>query len=469
MSLRQPLTVPEAVSTTQQLIVAIDSVLTIGIGRLGPEQTETLSRLTRIATGSPLEVPIRDAIEAIGRNEFQDKHFLAIAAFRVALQGAIADRLRHVAAESLGRPSPACDDPQPIHPAPIDGPVGSRQEATRNWLMELAIAGFQNLDASTVDPFLTTLERLQDEPAAARLAALLTGFVGELNAALPLTDSSVLPTYRWCDLWSRAFVLASRSLESAAGSQVHGTFFPMGVDLRHHGFVVQAEVYGILESPQAEWVRVPVASYKVDVLVGPEMLRSFESRLPQLWEALKSGKSLQVSDAVRLPGGLLRLDGELKLGSAIDFTALTDRFAVGAENLPKEDPLPGADRHPLLLAEPVTLTGVSVLADSPARLKLPDGSELAIATKRISPSSELNVSNLTKMDRVFGLLRFDGKDWSIQPLIASLSTKKNSEIRTGSSILDATAKKKGDTLEQLQERASRLLRAKPSSKTGATP
>lgn len=443
--------VPGLVHEAYNAVAAADGCLMVGFGRLGPDQTDALARLGRVAAGSPLGKPVAESLEAIGRNEFQDRHFVALAAARSALLGACHDALRAAAHETLGRKPIAAADPHPPTPAGAEGPLASRQESARNWLMELALAGFNNLESATLDPFRPTLAALQDEPAAVRLAATLTGFLDELAAALPLREDSRVPLWRWADLWSRSLLLAARSPEPAAGAKVSGSFAPLGVDVRHHGFFVRADVYGVLTVDTPRLVRMGVSAYKVDVLVGPETFRPLETKCPALWKALEAGTALDVADCTLLPSGDLLPDGTLAAGKAIDFAALYGTFAVGVAEPPAGLETPAADRHPLHLAEPVWLTG-------------DDLKGMPIATKRVSPTSEITPAVVKGAEAAFGLLRFDAGAWALQPLAVQTGGKKPGFARAGSTIRAGSLAAKGDTLSQLQERAGRLLRPKPGKK-----
>src|SRR5207245_2887330 len=151
----------------------LDGCFLVGFGRLGPEETRALQAVHRVCSGTPLEGPVGAALAALGRNEFVDRHFAALAGARAALQGAQYDALRAQAAAALGRPA-AEEVPEspPSAQAELPQPVKAWQESTRHWLMELAPAGFKQLEYQTLAPFAATLEQLQGEPPLTRLAAL---------------------------------------------------------------------------------------------------------------------------------------------------------------------------------------------------------------------------------------------------------------------------------------------------------
>src|SRR5205823_2905039 len=141
------------------------------------------------------------------RNEFVEQHFVALAAARTAIQGAQHDALRQQAAAALGRTitNDTLEAPA-VAVGELPGPIKVWQESTRHWLMELALAGFKQLEYQTLAPFSATLEQLQGEPSMSRLAALLTGFLHELLDSMPVAALPSVPAYRWVDLWARAMI-----------------------------------------------------------------------------------------------------------------------------------------------------------------------------------------------------------------------------------------------------------------------
>jgi hypothetical protein len=118
------------------------------------------------------------------------------------------------------------------------------------------------------------------------------------------------------------------------------------------------------------------------------------------------------------------------------------------------------DRHPVQLAEPVYLEGYRARAGEEPGLDFGDGVVLDVAVQRVSPASELRPEHVTRSDALFGLLRFDGGRWAVQPLAVRLAGKKGGAEFTGSGAYAFVRKRRGETLAVLQERASRLLRKK---------
>jgi hypothetical protein len=464
MGLHELQTVPEDVRHAGEVIAGLDRCFLVGFGRLGPDQVEALQALRRVCSGTPLERRVNTAVEALGRNEFVEPHFVALAAARAAIQGAQYDALRAQAARALGRTADdgSADGPPAGGPGEVPGPVKVWQESTRHWLMELALAGFKQLEHQTLAPFAATLEQIQGEPQLTRLAALLSGFQEELLQAMPVAALPSVPVYRWADLWTRAMVGSLRPPPALAGRKVSGTLRVLGVDLRHHSSFASFDAYALLgHVGPTRVVRLTLSSYKVDAVQGAEMWSCFHVDTEPLLRAISEHLALDVRDLTLLPTGDLLWDGTAKVGKPFPFLDEAARcLAPGvapAAALPVVEP---ADRHPVQLAVPVYLDGYNVQDGDEPLLSWDDGTRLPVALRRLSSASELQPEQVAASTALLGLLRFDGGAWAVQPLAVRLGGKKGGAEFTGSGAYEFVRKGKGETLAVLQERASRLLRKK---------
>ena len=503
VDLRPLMRVPEAVTRAAALVRGLDACLLVGFGRLGAEQSAALAAWGRALGGTPLGAALGRSLAALGANEFVPRHVAVLAAARAAVQGAQYAALRAQAAECLGRSADGPDSSGAERPGDgtamsdgtargSGGAVAVLCDSARQWLMELAITGFKQLDAATLAPFSATLENLQSNPNTGRLACLLTGFQQEMLAALPIGKGSAVPVYRWADLWTRAMVgsLAAERGQDAGATpvgKVSGTLTVLGVDLRQHATFVSAVVYGILQqgggggggAEAGRVVRVTLNSYKVGDLRGREVWRCFaadQGVLPLL-RAVSTHVPLKLKDMTLLASGDLLWDGSATEAGGKP----ADVFRVAAEWLGPGSAArwPGvmpADRHPVQLGEPVLMQGVRVEAreDDGGRgedhVVVVEDDELALPlmTARLPPGGELTREDALAADTVLGLLRFDAGGWRVQPLAvrpgAAREKRALGAAFVGSDALEVATKKpkKGEpnTLAVLQERAGRLLRKK---------
>lgn len=389
-----PLPAGLAESTTQ--IAGLDACLSNGFARLGPDHHASLETLAALYDGTPLTAA--QAVEAIARSEFLTPHFLTLAKARAALLGAQHDALHALACAQFNLTPVAADDP----PAAPAGPAATLLAGAQQWLMELALAGFEHLEDSSVAPFATLLSQLQGHPELTGPTALLTGFYQELLHGEPHPR-------RWADLWMAAMVGTEHLLGEAPFQELSGSFIPWGLAVQSHEFFLNASVYGLLNGKQA--VRIPFATWKVDLVGELDLLD------PTLMQCLEGPFELQVA-------GELSPHGDLLIKSA----------HVGAKANPFDHPVPQLPRVPALQRHPVQLT---------------------LPYKGAPPVPRSN-TDLPESDNVLGLLRFDGGGWQLQPL--AVLTRKG-PVCSGGQLAKLHAKKKNPTLELLRERASRLLRS----------
>jgi len=429
-------TLPSGVSETLELVGRFDQALMHGFARLGDDHRQGLDALTEVFAGSPLGEVVREAVESVGRAEFLPRSFLALASARVALLGAVHDALVAQVRTVLGRPASVENENE----FPASRPPGSSAPtltSAQQWLSELAIAGLNHLEESSIAPFAATLERLQTNPDLVGLASLLTGFSNELLRGMSSSSKKQRdrPAFRWADLWSGALVRTQELPAIPRFQEVAGTFTPLGLELQTHENFACAILHGIFGERSARYVRIPLQSYKVGAISGALIWDLFTPFTAPILSAIEGHKCLIIS------AGELREDGSLILRSAPKVGPASDPFAAakGLTSLPTPPPLL---RHPVHLAEPVHLT---------------ERADLPLAVERLSDAPDLAKAVEEGASELVGLLRFDRGGWRIQPLCAR--TKKGF-LMNGEGIATARKKVKERPLDVLQERAGRLLRNK---------
>ena len=421
-------TLPPGVAEATALIEHMDDCLHHGFTRLGPQQRDGLDAFADAFAGSPLEQKLADAVAALGRSEFVVAHFLALASARLALQGAQYDALIAQARDVFGLASPDVEERPSVSPSGAAAWLSSAQQ----WLMELALTGFQHLEEEAIAPFSATLHPIQGDPELTELAALLTGFVNELLAHTPANRHAALPVFRWADLWASAMIRTLQAPGEPTFRRVNGALTPLGLDRQSHANFVCAVLYGVFEDAEgAQTVRLPLVSYKVDTLAGAAIWDLFDAVATPILQALEGGKTLNI------PAADLVANGDLILRAAPETGQDADPFAADLSALPV---LPAALRHPVHIAEPVHLSGPS---------------PLPLAVERLSADTEFNDKTLSGASDTIGLLRFDQGGWRLQPLcIRSQKT----QVMSGQGLLKAHGKLKSKTLSILRERAGKLLR-----------
>ena len=150
-------------------------------------------------------------------------------------------------------PPPRWVGPFPrVHPkrtasAESPEPVKVWQESTRHWLMEIAIAGFGTTgaaDAGPVQRHAGAVAGRAANDAPRRSADRLPTRIAQRHAHRGAAERARFPLGRPVDAGH------DRGLRPPAllsGKKISGTLAPLGIDLRHHGYFVSADVYGVLE------------------------------------------------------------------------------------------------------------------------------------------------------------------------------------------------------------------------------
>jgi hypothetical protein len=452
---------PEPVAHADAVVLALDRCLVAGLARLGSEHRSSLESLGRVFAGTPLEAPVREAAIALTKSQAGEAHLLALAAARESLHGARYDALLdHAVAALDGRVTVARDVALAQDELYTAGPVDTFMAGTRQWLIELALAGFGQLEAQTVVPFMATLESLQSLPPLAGLSALLTGLIDEIMDNVPTAAMSEVPARRWADLWSRAMLGAWRLDPGPAARKVSGALRVLGADVRQHDHVISLVAYGLFDDGQGGPARLSsttLSAWKVDAVAGDESFTVFET-LPggaELLAALAERKALAISGMELLATGELCWTGTATVKAAFDpMQAALEALAPGAGCV-----IPGVlprDRHTVQLAVPVALPEVALASEGDRPCIEIEGALLPLAVSRMSPLMGLSLAAMRGLSQVFGLLRFDSGEWSFQPL---LGKGRKGYAGPGDSIGRALKiKKSARTLSTLQERAGKLLR-----------
>ena len=457
MSLAALNSVPQPVVAAGDLIAAIDGCFVSGFARLGGPQRDALMSISRTFQGTPLAAVVAEAAAVAAGGPAGEAHLMALAAAREALAGARYDALLAQATDALGGAIAVPDTRSlDLASASAEDTVTNLMAGTRQWLLELALAGFAQLEIQTVAPFAATLEKLQEQPALGRLAALLTGLMDEIMDSAPTSGMDQVPARRWADLWCRAMLGAHRLPPAPASTEVSGTLRMLGADARHHDHIVSLIGYGLLEveGEKVRMVRTQVSCWKVDAITSDEVWTTLEGAAGDLLTALAGRKSLTITGMPLSATGELIWRGKTRAGKVFDpIDAALEALGPGA-GCPVPVVLP-LDRHPVQLAVPVAVEKLAVkMTNGEPGVDL-DGATLPLAP--LSPLLGLDIDALGKSAQAFGLLRFDRGRWTFQPLVTR--TGKKAYFGAGEAIgRRRKVGKQSGTLAVLKERAGKLLR-----------
>ena len=429
---------PDGLDEVFAVVSGLDACLASGLSRLAGDRRDALGAFGYAFVGTPLQEPVSDAVQRISGGEFAAKPMLALAAGRSSLLGAAHDALQTQISAAFALQIPSREAAAPAPPA-----QPALLASAQQWLSEIAVAGFENLDESQLTPFSATLDQILAEPELTGLGALLSGVVAEWRDSLGQPPAIEAKRQRWADLWMTAYLAAQQGPAVQQFEQVSGSLVPVGVDLRQHGHFVAASFYGVLDG---RVVRVPFSSYKVDVVAGDEVWKLFRPSADPFFEALQDRKSVRIEGAELSAGGDLT-GGTAKVADKVDVFGLEI-----TQGFPVIEPL---RRHPVQIVQMVRLMGCKPEVSDKVVTHI-DGFE--VAYDRNHGIEELPAEIVAQAQDVIGLIRFDGF-WQIQPLAVRGKGKAKDGVLAGEGVLKRCAKLKANALDILSERADKLLRA----------
>ncbi|WP_372502984.1 hypothetical protein [Streptomyces rhizoryzae] len=477
---------PDGPAAALAAVDAFDRALVTGLLRPQPDGAAGLTACAHAVAGTPLAATVAEAAEKAAAGAAGEDHFLALAAARTALLGAVHDALLTDAQEMTGRSGDAERAVESGARPAADGAAGQAGNllaAARSWLSDLARAGWQGLDHETVAGASRIVSALLPHPGLRRLATLLDGFAAELAASCPGASLDRIPARRWADLWSRAMLLTvPGAADVPPAGAVTGRLLPLGADVQEHPTAVQVQIHAVFEPADGSaprLLRAGAAAPKPDTVVGAGLWQLLRPHC-SLLEAVSAGRSVQLTDMPVTAGGdLIWNDEHARPGE------LADPFATARVVLPTaaETVTAPLDRHPAALAVPVFLEGYAVQQDTAAPEDtsaqvgaaqrggaaltfLVAGRPLAVDTDRIPTAGPLTPEAVAASGACIGLLRWDAGTFRVQPLAVETTVRKKTVARHAGGWAGGTADKAGlkaekaatDAVAVLRERAGRLLR-----------
>lgn len=440
---------------------AFDRTLVAGLLRPRPDGVQDLAELARAVAGTPLATRVAEAAEKAAAGAASEEHFVALAAARTALFGAVHDALTLGADELTGRMR---EERGPTA-------VGARPEANllaaaRSWLSDLARTGWQGIDHELAGGAAPIVSAMLPDPGLRRLATLLDGFAAELAASCPGAALDRIPARRWGDLWARALLLTRpQAADVPAVEAVTGRLLPLGVDLHEHVTAAQAQVHAVFEPADGaapRLVRASVSVPKPDTVVEAGVWQLLRPHL-SLLAALGEGRAMDL-DAMPLTdeGDLLWDDARARQGDP------ADALATARVVLPTATALPTAplDRHPARIAEPVFLEGYDRSQDGDTLTFTVAGQAFPVDTDRIPTASPLTPEAVAASGACIALLRWDAGGFRLQPLAVETTVRRKAVALHAGAWAGGTTDKAGaraekaatDAVTVLRERAGRLLR-----------
>lgn len=459
----------DAVDGLDEALAAVDGfdeVLVAGLLRPQPAQADGLFALADAVAGSPLASRVAEAAEKAAAGAAGEDHFIALAAARTALLGSVHDALTVRVEEAVGRPRAEEGTDGAGSPGDGDEHAAHLHVAAREWLCDLARAGWRGIDHELVAGAAPVVSAMLPDPALRRLATLLDGFAAELAASCPGATLERVPVRRWADLWSRALLLTVPGAAHApATAEVSGRLLPLGVDLQEHATAVQAQVHAVFEPADggaSRLVRASVSAPKPDTVVGAGLWQLLRPRM-SLLAAVSEGRAMELDAMpVTAEGDLIWDDARARTGEPVEIFT-TARVALPTAAAFATAPL---DRHPARIAVPVLVEGYDVEEEDGAVAFRIAGQRLPVDTGRIPAAGPLTPEVVASSGACIGLLRWDAGEFLLQPLAVERRAGRRTVAVHAGAWAGGTTDKAGvraekaatDAVKVLRERAGKLLR-----------
>lgn len=443
---------------------AFDTALVAGLLRPQPAQAAGLAHLAQAVAGTPLAARVAEAADKAAAGVAGEDHFVALAAARTALLGAVHDALMAQVHEATGRPASV---PEAVQATSSEA-ARNLLSAARSWLSDLARAGWQGLDSDVVAGSAQVVSAMLQDTSLRRLAVLLDGFAAELAASCPGAAMERFPARRWADLWSCGLLLTlPGGMAATATEKATGRLLPLGIDLQEHATAVQAQVHAVLEpadGTQQRLVRASVLAPKPDTVIGAGLWQLLRPHM-SLLSAVGEGRAMELTDMpLTAEGDLIWSDKHARLGDP------ADPFATARVVLPNaaDAPIAPLGRHPGRIAVPVFLEGYAVSKDKDKDTLTftAVGHPLAVDADRIPVAGPLTPEAVAASRACIGLLRWDAGAFRVQPLAVETTVKKKVVAVHAGAWAGGTTDKDGVKAEKaateaivvLVERAGKLLR-----------
>lgn len=417
MNLSSLTTTPPDFEEAWRGVSAINRALSCGLSRLPQELRDELSALSESLAATPLGPAITEGFQRLLASEFTTPGFLALAAARTAVTGAMHDALYEQAAAAFDLKTETAPQPGILSP----GSDAALLDGVQQWLGELAVTGAENLDEFQLAPFETILSQLQARERWSGLASLLTGFLDEMMQAAQLDSRDAAPAHRWADLWSAAMLGAQTASAEPLFTPAAGTLHLCGVEVCEHRAFVTVVFWGLLAQDETGPLRVvcaPFSSWKVSVASREDIWKLFEPGAKPFLSALSSGQALSIQGELSASGEL-RATGEPELIAGVNpFELKQPWIAFPAVH--------AAVRNPVHLVQMVRFDECSVA-----------NGEMGAAATGVTVPIDLRVFTRTDLDSktleaatdVIALLRWDAGKWKALPICLQGKGKLKNGVR----------------------------------------
>ncbi len=412
-----------------------------GFSKLIQKEKEKLSQLADAFKNSPLREIVPQGLEKLQKNDFNKDNFTALVLAITSVYGAVHDALYDQANEVLGEKITFHIPEDSVSFDEYDVETRTLLDNIQNWLIDLAIRGFSDLNKESITSFETVLQTIEDNVDLKRLGVILRGLTNEILLVLSDTRNEEHSIQlRWMDLWCKAYLLTLKKQAPVKGTKVTGNLKLVGLQTHVHTNFLTVVFNGILEvNKENIYVEIEKSKFIIDLIPIEEFWHQIKTENAVLFDGLLTSKIISVKNGNLLHGNLI----------SEEFKATTKTFVLSEEFekivgksllITKTKPI---DRHPIHFKVPFVIDEKEI-----------KGNEAKVGKKIIpirydhQPIKQKSESNKSLME-----LRFDN-GWYFKPITSMGETNQFLGQLTVKPTTTASI------YALLKERSSKILRDK---------
>ncbi len=379
-----------------------------GFSKLIQKEKDVLNQLAKGFVNSPLREIVPQGIDKLQKSDFHKDNFTALVLAITSIHGSIHDALYAKAEEVLEKKITFLTQESDTTFEEHTEEMSTLLSNIQNWLIDIAIGGFSDLNKESIQSFETVLQTVEDNKELKRLGVILRGLSNEIILVRSDTkekDYSI--QVRWMDLWCKAYLLTLKKQIPSKGRKVNGNLKLLGLQPYVHRNFLTIVFNGILENKKEKiYVEIEKSKFIIDLVPVEEFWFQLKQENQNLIDGLLKSKIIKVSN------GVLQQNGNLVL---TDHKLTTETFDI-LDVVQKS-----ADKNSLLISKIQAIDRHPIHFKLPCIIKLEDikNQTVKIGDKEIPIRFELQptkrVQRPVTKNNMLMELRFDN-GWFFKPL-----------------------------------------------------
>ena len=297
------------VDKAYKLIQDLSLLFQNGFSKLIQKEKDTLNQLAIGFTNSPLRDIVPQGIEKLQKADFQKDNFTALVLAITSIYGAVHDALYEDAEKILGKERIFLSHENSTAFKEHNVETGTLVENIQNWLIDMAIRGFLDLNIETIQSFEPVLQAVEDQVELKRLGVILRVLSNEIIIVLSNPkDEGYTIQLRWMDLWIKAYLLTLKKQIPSKGIKVKGNLKLVALQTYVHKNFLTIVLNGILEHKKEKiYVEVEKSKFIIDLIPIEEFWDQLKQENQKLFDGLFKSKIITIKDGTLQQSGNLNL------------------------------------------------------------------------------------------------------------------------------------------------------------------